>query len=364
MKIKEVVQIIEEVAPLSYQESYDNSGLIIGNKEDEVTGVLICLDSTEEVVDEAIATKCSLIIAHHPILFSGIKKLNGNNYIERTLLKAIKNNIAIYAAHTNLDNASKGVNAKMAEKIGLINCKTLTPKNNTLSKIAVYCPVPHVAEVRTAMFNAGAGEIGNYTHCSFNTKGEGTFNAGEGTNPFVGEKGKLHTENEVKIEVVAQNYQVSGIINALVKAHPYEEVAYDVYSLENNMPNIGSGLIGELKNEEDEMEFLSSLKTKLNTHCVRHTKTLHKKVKKVAICGGAGSFLLLDAIRSNADVFITGDFKYHQFFDAENKIIIADVGHYESEQFTKELIYEILIKKITNFAVRLSEINTNPINYL
>jgi len=364
MKVKEVVQIIENIAPLSYQESYDNSGLIVGNKGDEVNGVLICLDSTEEIIDEAIAKNCNLVIAHHPILFSGLKKLNGNNYIERTLLKAIKNNIAIYAAHTNLDNAYGGVNYKIAEKIGLVNCQALTPKSNMLKKIVVYCPVENSKDVREAMFKAGGGNIGNYSECSFNSNGEGTFTAGNNTKPFVGKKGVQHIEPETKIEIVAQNFQLSQIIDAMLNAHPYEEVAYDVYSLDNKLQNIGGGLIGELEVEENELEFLNRLKIDLKTDCIRHTDLLNKKIKKVAVCGGSGSFLLKDAIRLNADVFITGDFKYHQFFDAEDQIIIADVGHYESEQFTKELIYEILTKKITNFAVRLSEINTNPINYL
>jgi dinuclear metal center YbgI/SA1388 family protein len=364
MNIKEVVQIIEEVAPLSYQESYDNSGLIIGSYTDEVSGILICLDSTEEIVDEAIAKNCNLIIAHHPILFSGIKKINGNNYIEKTLLKAIKSNVAIYAAHTNLDNAYNGVNYKIAEKLGLKNCKTLSPQKGKLKKVIVFSPETHLEQVRNSMFQAGAGAIGNYAECSFNSSGDGTFKPLENANPFVGKANELHTEKEVKIEVVVDPHLLSKVLSAMFDAHPYEEVAYDILSLENPSNNTGSGLVGELEVEQDELSFLKSLKVSLKTDCVRHTNLLDKKIKKVALCGGAGSFLLGKAIQLNADVFITGDFKYHQFFDAEDKIIIADVGHYESEQFTKELIYDILTKKITNFAVHLSDINTNPINYL
>tara|TARA_R110001592_G_scaffold113924_1_gene313269 strand:- start:1651 stop:2745 length:1095 start_codon:yes stop_codon:yes gene_type:complete len=364
MNIKEVVQIIEEVAPLSYQESYDNSGLLIGSYADEVSGVLICLDSTEEIVDEAIANNCNLIIAHHPILFSGIKKINGNNYIEKTLLKAIKNNVAIYAVHTNLDNAYNGVNYKIAEKIGLKNCKTLSPQKGKLKKVIVFCPESHSEQVRNAMFKAGAGAIGNYVECSFNSIGNGTFKPLANAKPFVGVKNELHTEKEVKIEVIVETHLLSKVLLFMHNAHPYEEVAYDVLGIDNPSKNVGSGLVGELEVEQDELTFLKSLKISLKTDCIRHTNLLNKKVKKVALCGGAGSFLLGKAIQTDADVFITGDFKYHQFFDAEDKIIIADVGHYESEQFTKELIYDILTKKITNFAVRLSEINTNPINYL
>lgn len=364
MKIKEVVKIIEEVAPLSYQEGYDNAGLIVGDVNTEVSGILICLDSTEQIVDEAISKKCNLIVAHHPIVFSGLKKFNGNNYIERTIIKAIKNDVAIYAAHTNLDNAYLGVNFKIAEKIGLKNCSVLSPKKQFLKKIAVYCPKSDAEKVRNAMFKFGAGAIGKYEECSFNSFGQGTFKAGEDTNPYVGNMGELHKEDEVKIEVVVENYRLAGVVKSMIENHPYEEVAYDIFSLDNELSTVGSGLIGELSEEEDEISFLNKLKTNLKTDCIRHTKCLNKKVKKVALCGGAGSFLLSSAIKSGADVFITGDFKYHQFFDAEDQIVIADVGHYESEQFTKELFYDILTKKITNFAVCLSEINTNPINYL
>ena len=364
MKIKEITAVIEAFAPLAYQESYDNAGLIVGNPDDEVKGALICLDSTEEIVDEAIAKNCDLIIAHHPIVFSGLKKLNGKNYIEKTIIKAIKNNIAIYAAHTNLDNVTNGVSFKMAQKIGLTNCKVLAPKGNLLNKIVTFCPVKDADNVRQAMFDSGAGAIGNYNECSFNGEGIGTFKAGEGTTPYVGKKNEQHQEPEVKIETVVVTHQLHRVVQALIQAHPYEEVAYDIYPLNNTMNTIGSGLIGELQQEEEELAFLKRLKKDLKTESIRYTNLRKKKVKKVALCGGSGSFLLNDAIKANADIFISGDFKYHQFFDAEDKIVIADVGHYESEQFTNELFYELLTKKITNFAVRLSEINTNPINYL
>jgi dinuclear metal center YbgI/SA1388 family protein len=364
MRIKDITTIIEAIAPLSYQESYDNAGLIVGNYNDEVKGILICLDSTEAIIDEAIAKNCNMIIAHHPIVFSGLKKFNGKNYIERTIIKAIKNDISIYASHTNVDNVTGGVSFKMAEKIGLINSKVLAPKTNLLSKVVTYCPHEQAESVRKAMFSEGAGTIGNYDECSFNTEGIGTFRAGENANPFVGNKNEQHHEKETRIEMIVVNHQINQVIKALVQAHPYEEVAYDIYPLKNELKTIGSGLIGELAIEEDSLTFLKRLKFDLKTDCIRHTKITSKTIKKVALCGGAGSFLLGDAIREQADIFITGDFKYHQFFDAENKIIIADVGHYESEQFTNELFYDILSKKITNFAIHLSEVNTNPINYL
>ena len=364
MKIKEVTDLIEQLAPLSYQESYDNSGLITGDENEKIKGVLICLDSTEEVVEEAISKKCNLIIAHHPVIFSGLKKLNGKNYVERTIIKAIQNNIAIYAAHTNLDHVQQGVNAKIREKIGLKNCKILSPKNNLLRKLVTFCPTDKADAVRQAMFNAGAGEIGNYDECSFNVSGTGTFKASAGTNPYVGKIGKQHKEKEEKIETVFPVYLQENILEAMFKAHPYEEVAYDIYPLENAYKQVGSGMIGELKTEMTELAFLKSLKTSMRTDCVRYTKLLNKKIRKVAVCGGSGSFLLKDAIRQGADIFVTADFKYHQFFDAESKIVVADIGHYESEQFTKDLFYELLTKNFSTFAIRLSKVNTNPINYL
>lgn len=364
MKVKEITQIIEDFAPLSYQENYDNSGLIVGNNNDEVTGILIALDCIESVLDEAIALNYNMIVAHHPIVFSGLKKFNGKNYIEQVVIKAIKNNIILYAAHTNLDSTNNGVSFKMAEKIGLKNCRVLQPKTNLLSKIITYCPTINVITVRQAMFDAGAGNIGNYAECSYNSEGVGTYKGLAGTNPHLGTTGESHQEKETKIETVVPNHLIGKVVKSMIESHPYEEVAYDIVELKNSHQLVGSGVIGELEVEEDEKKFLLRLKNDLNTACVRHTNLLNKKVKTVALCGGSGSFLLNNAISNNADVFITGDIKYHQFFDAENKIIIADVGHYESEQYTTELIYEILNKNFPNFAVRLSKENTNPVNYL
>lgn len=364
MIVKDITTIIEEFAPLSYQESYDNSGLIVGNVHDEVTGILICLDCIEAILDEAITNKCNMIIAHHPIIFKGLKKLNGKNYIERTIIKAIKNNIAIYAVHTNLDNVKNGVSYKIAQKINVKNCQVLQPKKSLLSKLVTYCPTDKVKEVQQAMFDSGAGNIGNYEECSYVIEGVGTFKGKTGTNPFVGKSGHFHQEKETRIETIVPSYKINEVIEAMIESHPYEEVAYDVFQLENKNQYVGSGVIGELEIEEHENDFLDRLKNDLKTACIRHTPLRGKKIKKVVICGGSGSFLLEDAIHAGADVFITGDFKYHQFFDADSNIIIADVGHYESEQFTSELIYEILIEKIPNFAVRLTELNTNPVNYL
>jgi dinuclear metal center YbgI/SA1388 family protein len=364
MKLKEITDHLESIAPLAYQESYDNSGLICGNHDMEINAALICLDSTEAVIDEAIATGCNLVIAHHPIVFSGIKKFNAKNYVERVIIKAIQNNIAIYAAHTNLDNVHNGVNAKIAEKLGLINCSILSPQKGGLKKLITFCPEANAEAIRNSMFSAGAGTIGNYDEVSFNTSGIGTYRTGESAKPYIGQVGKLSTEKEIRIEIIYPAHIESKVLKALFAAHPYEEIAYDLISLSNSHNSVGAGLVGDLTSETDEMVFLNQLKQTMKAEGIRYTALRDKKIKKVAVCGGSGSFLLKDAIKSGADIFVTADFKYHQFFDAENRIVIADIGHYETEQFTMELFYELLVKKFSTFALHLSKINTNPINYL
>lgn len=363
MKIKEITQFLETIAPLSLQENYDNAGLIIGNADAECTGIITSLDVTEAVVEEAVNKKCNLIVAHHPIIFRGLKKLNGKNYVERTVISAIKNDIAIYAIHTNLDNVLDGVNKKIAEKLGLQNCKTLLPKENTLQKLVTFCPVKNAEEIRSALFKAGAGSIGNYGQCSFNVEGSGSFTAMEGSDPYVGKIGQQHTEKETRIEVVFPSFLQQKIVEALKEFHPYEEVAYYVQKLENVQENIGSGLIGNLPDSVSEDELLNLLQSKFNCKAIKHTGFLNKPVSKIAVCGGAGFFLLPNAIAAGADVYITGDVKYHEFFDADNQILLADIGHYESEQFTIELLTDFLQIKFTNFAVQKTGINTNPVNY-
>ncbi len=364
MQIKQITQILEDFAPPALQESYDNAGLIIGNKSQEVSGILITLDVNEEVIDEAIQLGYNLIVSHHPILMAGIKRFNGNNYVEKCVIKCIQNNIAVYSSHTNADSVLSGVNGKICEKLGLVNCKILDPKKDSLLKLVTFVPVQQAEEVRSEIFKAGAGHIGKYDSCSFNIKGSGTFKGNEGANPYVGAVGELHVEEEVRIETVFPAFLKNKIIQSLLNAHPYEEVAYDIYPLSNQWNEAGSGMFGDLDEPVDEITFLRKVKEVFGCGAVRYTKLLNKKVKKVAVCGGAGSFLLGKAKVVGADVFISGDFKYHQFFDSENEILIADIGHFESEQFTKEVFFEILTKKIPNFAVRLSNVNTNPIKYL
>ena len=364
MKIKEITQFLEEIAPLSYQENYDNSGLIVGDENAEVSSVLICLDSVEEVIDEAIENNCNLIIAHHPIVFSSLKKLNGKNHIERTIIKSIQNNIAIYAIHTNLDNVKGGVSSQIANTLGLKNQKILAPKKDLLRKLEVYVPKNYADQLQNALFLAGAGEIGDYKNCSFQTEGIGTFLPSKHANPFIGESGKQERVDEVKIEVVFTKDIEKRLILEMEKVHPYDEIPYQIYILDNIFLDVGSGIVGELEKEISSSVFLKKVKILMKTDCIRYTKLVRKTIKKVAVCGGSGSFLLNNAKSVGADIFITADFKYHEFFNAENDIIIADIGHYESEQFTKELIYDLLINNFSKFAVRLSKVNTNPINYL
>ncbi len=364
MKLSEITAYLESFAPLVYQEDYDNSGLIVGYPNQEIREALISLDCTEAVVDEAIATNCQLIISHHPIVFKGLKKFNGKTYVERVVEKAIKNSIAIYAIHTNLDHVAAGVNRKIAEKLGLVNCRILSPPKNLLKKLVTFVPIAQAEEVRTALFAAGAGNIGNYSEVSFNADGTGTYKAGENANPFLGELGKQHREPEVRIETIFPINLENKILTALILAHPYEEVAYDLYPITNSYAEVGAGLIGELASPQEEIEFLHHVKTQMQADVIRHTVFTGKKVVRVAICGGSGSFLLKQAIAAGADVFVTADFKYHEFFDAEGKLVIADIGHFETEQFTQELLAEIISKKFPNFAIRLTKINTNPVKYI
>lgn len=364
--IKEVIQHLERIAPPYYQESYDNSGLIVGDSGAAVTGVIVALDCIEAVVQEAIDKQCNLIVAHHPIVFKGLKRFNGRTYVERTVMMAIKHDIAIYAIHTNLDNMYyQGVNAKIAEVLGLQNTKILAPKSQVLRSLVTFVPSDKAQMVREALFVAGAGNIGNYDQCSFNAIGFGTFRANDKANPYVGKIGEQHQEAESRVEVMFEAHLETAVLQALRSAHPYEEIAYYLYQIENAHQHIGSGMIGTLEKPVAALDFLKTIKKTMQCGVVRYTAfDKDKKISKVAVCGGSGGFLLNDAIRQGADIFITADYKYHEFFDADGRIIIADIGHYESEQYTIPLIFEIISKKFINFAVHLTETKTNPINYL
>jgi len=364
MKLKEIIAVLEEMAPLAYAEDFDNVGLLIGNAEMETNGVLVCHDALETIIDEAIAKNCNLVVCFHPIIFSGLKKITGKNYVERVTVKAIQNNIAIYAVHTALDNHKEGVNKIFSDAIGLVNTKILVPKQNFIRKLITYTIPENSDVVRNALFEAGAGSIGNYNNCSFNSDGFGTYKGNADSNPVIGEKGKLTIANENKIEVTFEKHLESKILKALFKNHVYEEVAYEIYDLQNTHQNIGLGMLGELPTTLAERDFLQMVKDKMQTEGIRHSQFLNKNIKKVAVLGGSGSFAIKNAIQAGADAFLTADLKYHNFYEAENQILLADIGHFESERYTKNYIVDFLRKKILNFAIILSEENTNPVKYL
>ena len=363
MKVQDVINHLEDLAPIAYAEDFDNVGLLVGNKESEVTGILVTLDTLESVVDEAIANNCNLIVSFHPIIFKGLKKITGKTYVERVVLKAIKHDISIFAIHTALDNALQGVNARICDQLGLKNKQILMPQSGTLKRLSTYIPKKDEHVVREALFAAGAGVIGNYKHCSFNIDGTGTFEGNENANPTIGESGTTQFEKETKLSVAFAKHLESKVLKALFDAHPYEEIAYEVITLENKVKDIGMGMMGELDEGMTELAFLDHLKSKMNTPLIRHSTLQGRTIKKVAVLGGSGSFAINAAKGLGVDAYITSDLKYHDFFAAENQLLLADIGHYESEQYTKNLLVEYLTKKIPNFAIILSKTNTNPVKY-
>jgi len=363
MKLSALLPILEEMAPLAYAEDFDNVGLLVGDQNQKISGILVCHDALEQVIEEAIAKKCNLVVCFHPILFSGLKKITGKNYVERAIVKAIKNDIAIYAVHTALDNHQNGVNKIFCQALGLINTKILIPKENFIKKLVTYTIPENAEKLRNALFDAGAGKIGNYEDCSFNSQGIGTYMGNENSNPEIGARFEFVQNTEIKIEVTFEKHLEAKILKALFANHLYEEVAYEIYELTNKHQNIGLGMLGELPKSLSETDFLTLVKEKIQTGGIRHSAFLNKPIQKVAVLGGSGSFAIRAAIASGADAFLTADLKYHQFYEAENRLLLADVGHFESERFTKKYIVDYLKEKITNFAIILSEENTNPVQY-
>lgn len=364
MKLSELSSFLDSSLPLSFQEEWDNSGLQTGDPGMEISSALVALDVTEAVVEEAVRTGSNLILSHHPLIFSGIRKITGRSSTERIIMNSIRNNIAIYSAHTNLDMVSNGVSKKMALKLGLENISVLRTLKNKLQKLVTFVPEDHLGRVREAIFSAGAGVIGNYDLCGFTAGGTGSFRGGENTSPFTGEKGILHFEKELRFETIFYSHLKDRVIKALLAAHPYEEVAYDIYALENDNIDAGLGCTGEFPEPVDETVFLLKLKSVFGAEGIRYSKLTGRPVKKVALCGGSGASLLNDALKRGADAFVTADIKYHAFFEPENKLLLVDCGHYETEKFSVEILYDLIVKNFPNFAVRFSETNTNPINYL
>lgn len=364
MKVREICSYLDRVIPLSYQENYDNSGLQIFDGDSETGSALLAVDITEDVVDEAISTGCGLIITHHPLIFFPVKKITGKNHTERIIIKALKNNISVYSAHTNLDSVYGGVSWKMSEKLSLQDVRVLAPLKGRLLKLVTFIPESHLDKVREAVFEAGAGVVGNYDRCSFNAEGYGTFRGNEHSSPYAGKKGELHHENEIRFETILLSHLKDDVIKALLDSHPYEEVEYDIYMLENEYQMAGAGCVGELVSEMTETDFLLKLSEVFGSEGIRYSTPLNRMVKKVALCGGAGSGFIGDAIKNGADVYVTGDVKYHDFVNVSGEILLADIGHFEGEKFSTEILYDLIIKKFPTFALRFSERNTNPINYL
>jgi len=363
MKVRDIIHEIEQFAPLAYQESYDNSGLIIGSMEKDIKKVLLCLDVSDDIIKEAVEKKAGLIIAHHPLIFDSIKNINPLTNQGNVIIEAIKHNLCIYASHTSLDNTNSSINGYLAENIGLKNIRVLVPKEGVLRKLVTFCPADSIDKVRTAVFGAGAGHIGDYDSCSYNVSGQGTFKASEKANPYVGKKNELHFEEEIRFETIYPVHKEKEILSVLFKSHPYEEVAYDIYTLNNHYINSGSGVIGSLEEEMDEFDFIKMIKERLGLKVVKHNNVLNKKIRTVALCSGAGSFLIPQALKKQADVFISSEFKHNHYIDNQGRILIIDIGHYESEQFAKEIIKSVLIKKIPKFAVEISGTEKNPVNY-
>lgn len=363
MKISAITNALERMAPPSLQESYDNAGLLTGSPDWECKGVIISLDATEEVVMEALEANCNLVISHHPIIFRGLKKINGKNYIERAVIAAIKNDVALYAIHTNLDNVLDGVNARIAEALGLVNPQILEPRKDSLKKLYTFVPAEHLEKVRKAIFEVGAGILGHYSEVSFVAEGTGSYLPSAEAKPFIGQPGKPQSEKEQKLEIIFPAHLENRVVQALIRHHPYEEVAYDLVGLENADASTGAGLLAELPVEMEEREFLAKIRQSFGLSFIRHTPLLGRPVKRVALCGGAGSFLIPNALASGADFFISADIKYHEFFDADGTMVIADIGHFESEQFTIDLLHAVLQEKFPTFAVLKTKVRTNPVHY-
>lgn len=364
MTIKDIISVLEKMAPLAYAEDFDNVGLLTGNQNDEATGILVCHDALEDVIAEAVAKKCNMVVCFHPILFSGLKKITGKNYVERAVIKAIKNDIAIYAIHTALDNHQQGVNKIFCDALGLTDTKILVAKENYIRKLVTYTIPENHTKLRNALFDAGAGSIGNYENCSFNSEGLGTYQGNENSNPEVGSRGEFMEAREIKTEVTFEKHLESKILKALFENHVYEEVAYEIYTLNNSHQNIGLGMTGLLEQPMEEKEFLLMVKDKMQAHGIRHSVFTGKKIKKVAVLGGSGSFAIKNAIAAGADAFLTADLKYHQFYEAEGKLLLADIGHFESERYTMDYMADFLKQYTEGITVVKTSVDTNPVKYM
>lgn len=363
MKISEITGAIEKYAPLWLQEEWDNAGLQVGDTDREATGAVLCVDATEAIVDEAIDRGVNLVISHHPLLFRGLKRITGRTATERIVAKALKHDIAIYSAHTNMDSAPGGVSWATGRRAGLTAMRTLVPQQGRLMKLAVFVPSAYSNAVSEALWNAGAGRMGNYDRCAYMTDGRGTYRPLPGADPAIGTVGQSHTEAETRIEVVFPTAISGRVVQAMLKAHPYEEPAFDLIPLANDITSAGLGVIGSLKTPMPASEYIAWVKQALGIGAIPYAGDARRMVHRVALCGGAGAEFIGNAIAAGADLYMCGDLKYHDFTTHADSIVLADIGHYESEQCTKEIFYDIIQKNFPNFATYYAEEDKNPISY-
>lgn len=365
MTIGHIISVLEAFAPVALQESYDNCGLILGSALDECRGALLTVDCTEAVVDEAIARDCNLIIAHHPLIFKGIRRLNGRTDQERTVLKAVRNNIAVYACHTCLDSAPGGVSQRMAGMLGLESVAPLEQPQGKLLKLTAYVPEADADSLRLALADAGAGEIGNYDFCSYTVNGIGRFRAKSGANPYVGEIGEIHSENEECVQVVLPAWRRGAVERALLQTHPYEEPAYEFITLDNAPVMTGLGAVGILTEPVTPAQLVAKVKETFGSPVARCSAyPSDSQIRRVAVCGGSGASLIGRAIAAGAQSIVTSDVKYHDFVDYAGDILIIDIGHHESENCAKSIFFDIISEKFPKFALWYAKADVNPINYL
>jgi len=355
MKIKEVILHLERKFPLYWQEEYDNCGVQCGDKEQEITGALVCFNFSEKAIEEAIARNANLIISHHPLIFKGLQKIEPTSPTGRMIFKAIQHKLVLYSMHTNIDNGIEGGNWLFAKKLGLKELKVLAPKEALFRKLVFYAPNGEEVPIIDALFTAGCGAVGNYINCSFRAEGKGTFQPLKSANPFIGQADVTEMVDEVRVEMIFPKAIQQKVIKTLYRHHPYEEPAFDIFALENSISQIGLGSIGTLPQSMRAEYFFDVMKKELNIEYFRISGKTDRTIQKVAVCGGSGSSFIRTAFAAGADIFITGDVKYHDFFSVDNQMIIADIGHFEGESFIKEIIYNELKENFSNFATIILE---------
>lgn len=361
--LRTLLACIEQWAPFSWQESYDNAGLILGDPDRNVTEALVCFDVTPEVVDEAVRIGAGLIVSHHPAIFKGIKRINPASRLGYMIKQSLCHDIAWCALHTNLDNTLNGVNSYLCEQLGLKDVQPLAPLQDIYGKLQVYVPEAYAEKLRQALAEAGCGAGARYDACSYSSRGEGRFRAGSQAHPFSGQIGELHCEAECKIECLYPLHKTRQVLDVLRTNHPYEEPAFDLLPLRNEATGQGAGAIGNLQESMQETELLDKLKELTGTHCIRHSGFRGRKIRRIALCGGSGGSFIGNACARQADAYITGDLKYHDFADAGSGTWLVDIGHFESEKFAMELIFRFIRKNFPNFAVSISEQARNPVSF-